>query len=169
MAFYSYRAIEDRINEAIDSIHDGWYTNCAAAAREYDVPLRRLQRRWNGSGSRSTHAGTNKALIEAQEQAICEYIARLDAINMSARPRMIVGAANYLLKFENRQVGYQWLTRFLKRNPDFHVRKQKPLAADRKNSHNIADMISYFQKLETVMKEKGITEVDVWNMDETGF
>ncbi len=169
MAFYSYQAIEDRISEAIDSIHDGWYTNCSAAAKEYDVPLRRLQRRWNGCDSKSTRTGTNKALTEAQEEAIREYIGRLDDINMSARRRMIVGAANYLIRFENRQVDHQWLTPFLKRNPDFYVRKQKPLAADRKNSHNVNDMASYFGKLERVMKEKGITEVDVWNMDETGF
>ena len=169
MASYSYQSIEGRIDEALDSIHDGLYTNCSAAARAYDVPERTLQRRWNGGASRSTRASVNKALTDAQEQAIREYIARLDAVNMSARPRMIVGAANYLLKFEDRKVGHQWLSRFLKRNPDFHVRKQKPLAADRKNSHNVADMQSYFQKLETAMKEKGITEVDVWNMDETGF
>lgn len=82
---------------------------------------------------------------------------------------MIVGAANYLIRFENRVVGHQWLSQFLKRNPTFFVRKQKPLAAERKNSHSISDMTDYFHKLETVMTEKGITEVDVWNMDETGF
>ena len=169
MAFYSYQAIEDRINEALDSIHDGWYSNCTAAANAYDVPVRRLQRRWNGCNSKSTRDASNKALTEAQEQAIREYISRLDRINMSARPRMIVGAANYLIRFENRVVGHQWLSRFLKRNPDFHVRKQKSLAAERKNSHSVADMKDYFDKLERAMKEKGITEVDVWNMDETGF
>ncbi len=51
---------------------------------------------------------------------------------------MIVGAANYLIRFENRTVGHQWLKRFLKRNPEYHIRKQKPLAAERKHSHNRA-------------------------------
>ena len=31
------------------------------------------------------------------------------------------------------------------------------------------DKSDYFEKIERVMREKGITELDVWNMDETGF
>ena len=36
---------------------------------------------------------------------------------------MIVGAANYLIRSENREVGHQWLKRFLERNPQYNVRK----------------------------------------------
>lgn len=165
----AYHALEDRIDQAIDALYHGLYTNCAVAARAFDVAPRNLQRRWNGSGSRSTRPSTNKALTNEQEQAIRDYIHRLDSINQCARPRMVVGAANYLIRFENRTVGHLWLNRFLKRNPEFHLRKQKPLSADRKDSHDLEDMTEYFNKLKRVMKEKGITEVDVWNMDETGF
>ena len=146
MAFDSFATIEARISEACDAIHDGWYTNCTQAASAYDVPIRRLQRRWNGSASKSTRASTNKALTEEQEGAIREYIDRLDKINMCARPQMIVGAANYLIRFENRVVGHQWLKRFLERNPEYHVRKQKPLEAERKHSHSVHDMSDYFEK-----------------------
>ena len=169
MAFNSYAAIEARISEACDAIHDGWYTNSTQAASAYDVPLCRLQRRWNGGTLKSTRASTNKALTEEQEGAIREYIDRLDKINMCVRPQMIVGAANYLIRFENRVVGHQSLKRFLERNPEYHIRKQKPLAAERKHSHSVHDMSNYFEKIEQVMREKGITELDVWNMDETGF
>lgn len=82
---------------------------------------------------------------------------------------MIVGAVKFLLRLENRVVGHQWFRRFLTRNPQFRTRKQKPLAADRKKSHDVHDMAEYFSKLDRVMKEKGITEFDVGNMDETGF
>lgn len=97
------------------------------------------------------------------------YIDQLDKANMSARHPMIVGAPNHLLRFENRMVGHQWLSRFPDRNPQFNVRKQKPLAVDRKNSHSVEDMTAYFTKLETAVKEKGITELDVWNMDGKDF
>ena len=30
-------------------------------------------------------------------------------------------------------------------------------------------MSDYFEKIEWVMREKGIIELDIWNMDETGF
>ena len=32
--------------------------------------------------------------------------------------------------------------------------------------HNMSD---YFEKIEQVMREKGITELDIWNMDEISF
>ena len=165
----TYSDYEDRINDAIDALHSGSYTNCALAARDFDVAPRTLQRRWKGGDSKSTRPSTNKALTDEQEQAIRDYIERLDKINQCARPRMIVGAANYIIRFENRTIGHQWLKRFLARNPEFSVRKQKPLASERKDSHNVHDMAEYFSKLERVMKEKGITQLDVWNMDETGF
>ncbi len=158
MAFNSYSAIEGQISEACDAIHNGWYTNCVQAASAYEVPLRRLQRRWNGGASKSTRAPTNKALTEEQEDAIREYINRLDKINMCARLQMIVGAVNYLICFENRVVGHQWLKRFFERNPEYHIRKQKPLATERKHSHSVHDMSDYFEKIERVMREKGITE-----------
>ena len=69
------------------------------------------------------------ATIEARISEACdanrEYIDKLDKINMCARPQMIVGAANYLIRFENRVVGHhQWLKRFLERNPEYHIWKQ---------------------------------------------
>ena len=126
MAFNSYAAIEAKISEACDAIHDGWYSNCVQAASAYEVPLCRLQRRWNGGASTSTRVPTNKALTEEQEGVIREYIDRLDKINMCVRPRMIVGAANYLIRFENRVVGHQWLKRFLERNPNIIYENRNP-------------------------------------------
>ena len=59
--------------------------------------------------------------------------------------------------------------RFVEQNPEYHTQKQKLFAAERKHSHSVHDMSNYFEKIEQVMMEKGITESDVWNMDETGF
>ncbi len=169
MAFNSYATIEARISEDCDAIHDGCYTNCTQAASAYDVPIRRLQRRWNGIASKSTRASTNKTLTKEQECAIREYIDRLDKINICARPKMIVGAANYLIRFENRVVDHQWLMGCLERNPKYHILKQKPLAAERKHSHSVYDMSDYFKKIERIMREKGITKLDLWNINEIGF
>ena len=30
-------------------------------------------------------------------------------------------------------------------------------------------MSNYFEKIERIMREKGITELDMWNIDKTGF
>ncbi len=53
---------------------------------------------------------------------------------------MIVGAANYLIRFEDCVVGHQWVKRFLERNSEYHIHKQKPLVADCKYSHSVHDM-----------------------------
>ena len=73
---------------------------------------------------------------------------------------MIVGAANYLIRFENRVVGYQWLKRFLEQNPKYQIRRPKPLAAKRKH-HSVHDMNNYFEKIERIIREKRITELDM--------
>ncbi len=115
------------------------------------------------------HPSTNKALTKEQKSAIRKYIDRLDKINIWTRPQMIIGAANYLTRFEDRIVGHQWLKQFFERNLEYHVRKQKALAADRKHGHSVHDMSDYFEKVKYVMSKKRITDLDVWNMDETGF
>ena len=83
MSSDSYSAIEDRISEAYDAIHDGWYSNCTQVAKVYEVPLRRLQRRRKGA-SNSIRAATKKVLTEAQEGAIHQYIDFLDKMNIYA-------------------------------------------------------------------------------------
>lgn len=100
-----------------------------------------------GGGSFTGRPRNNKALSESQELAICEYIDLLDSWEMSARPAMIEGAANYLLWKDGCDwvVEPQWTRRFLDRHPEYLKRKQKPLAVERKNAHNIEDILEYFE------------------------
>ncbi len=102
-------AVENRINDALHALSEDLYPSIAAAARNFDVPTRTRQRRINGMGLLSSRLPNNKALSDAQEQAICEYIERLDSWEMSARPQMIERAANYLLSLDglDRVVGLQ--------------------------------------------------------------
>ena len=157
----SYAAIEEKISQACDAIYDGWYTNCIQVANAYDVFLCRLQNKWNGNASNSTKAPNNKALIEVQEGAIRKYIDRFNKINMCARSQIIVGVANYFFYLENCAVSYQWLKQFLKQNLEYHIQKDKPLAAEQKHSHSIYDMSNYFKKVKWVMREKRITKLDI--------
>ncbi len=78
----------------------------------------------------------------------------MNKINIFARPQIIVRAANYLIRFEDRVVGQQWLKQFLERHLEYHIRKQKILAADRKQSQSVNDMSDYFEKVKRVMSEK---------------
>ena len=84
---------------------------------------------------------------------------------------MIERAANYLLSLDglDRVVGPHWTRRFLDRHPEYFKRKQKPLAVERKNAHNLVDMEEYFETFRKLVEWFGLVPEDMWNMDETGF
>ena len=102
MAFNSYATIEARISEACDAIHDGWYTKlytsckcirCSNSSVTMRVEWKRVKK-YTSIHHQSPYRGARG----------CTY--RLEKINMCARPQMIVGAANYLIRFENCMVGH---------------------------------------------------------------
>lgn len=112
-----------------------------------------------------------KALSDAQEQAICEYRERSGSWKMTIRPQMVEKAANYLLSPDslNRVVGPHWTRRFLDRHPKYFKRKQTPLAFERKIAPNLKDMEKYFESFANWLNWFRLAPDDMWNMDETGF
>ena len=137
---------------------------------------RTVYRRLHGGASKSSRLPTNRALNFEQEQAIKDYIQRLDEQDVSAKVSMIRAAANYILAKSHSdplthptQVSENWTRRFLARNSEFHKKKQQPLAVERKDAHNEDDFLEYFEKYKDIRIEKDIADEDVWNMDETGF
>ena len=108
----TYRITQDRIS---DAINDGNYSNPTAAARAFGVNPNTVQRRLRGG-----------ALNSEQEQAIKDYIQRLDEQDASVKVSMIRAAANYILAKSHPdpltaspQVSENWTRRFLARNPYF--------------------------------------------------
>ena len=67
------------------------------------------------------------------------------------------------------QVSENWTRRYLDCNPQFYKKKQKPLAIERKNAHNEDNFKDYFVKYKGIRIDKGITDEDTLNMDETEF
>ncbi len=67
---YPGAAVENRINDALHALSKDLYPSIAEAAQDFDVPTRTLQRRINGIGLLSSRLPNNKALSDAQEQAI---------------------------------------------------------------------------------------------------
>ena len=96
----AYESVETRIQEAITVLKKRGEDNpnIAAAAREFNLPRRRLSRRWQGQNSKQTRQPTNRKLNEAQELALCLYLDRLDEIGTAARLPMVTSAANTILR-----------------------------------------------------------------------
>jgi len=133
----SYAETEARIEQALHKLHDCEKPNIAAVAREFQVPVSRLRARWNGRSSKQDLPEPNKRLTDDQELALCLYLRRLDTIGTSARFPMITSCANSILRrsydlaadptIPPPTVSSLWTSRFLKRHPEFHIRKQKTL------------------------------------------
>lgn len=64
--------------------------------------------------------------------------------------------------------GKEWLTMFLKRNPELSIRKSEPTGLGRATSFNAQNVKVFFDKLAEVMDKYGFSASNIWNVDETG-
>jgi hypothetical protein len=170
--------IETSILEAIHAMAQQEQPNIARSAREFDVPETRLRARWKGRAP--SRGGQNKALSDDQELAICHYLDRLDQIGLPARIRTITACANAILQQskstsmdadanEKPTVSKMWTRRFLLRHPQYYVRKQKPIAMERKQASTSDIILRHFRLFKETREKYGVLDTDIYNMDETGF
>ena len=168
----AYYARERRSDEAIEALRKDWYKNVSQAAVAFNLKPRALNDRWNGKASKSTREAPNKRLNEAQKQVVKDYIQRLDNMSMSIASKLVVDVANFLLQKHDpaiSSVDSDWFKRFMSRNPNLKKRRQRPLAAIRKDVFNIEELKNYFKKLKNIRDEFDILDTNIWNMNETSF
>jgi len=149
--------------------------NIAHAARDFDVNERKFRNRFNGIPSKSEYGGHNKTLTDDQELAVCHCLNRMDQTGISSRPRMLRSVADSILARNHDEpdtpplIDPDLSRRFLKHHPKYIKRKSKPLAHDRKNTHDPADIRAHFEKSKAACDFSGIQTGDMYNYDETGF
>jgi hypothetical protein len=169
----SYFALKEQIDNALNTITDNQKPNIAKLSRDFCVPYQRLRARWLGRGCRT--GGQNKALKDCEELALCQILDRMEKTGIHAWYHMIAGFANSILKraYPNSvtppTVSKLWAQRFLNRHPEYFVKKQKPLAADRMNTHDPDELLRHFERFRDVRDKYGIHITDTYNFDETGF
>ena len=169
--------IEARIQDAINYLSQNPGAKVAQVAKQFGVPRNRLRFRLKGGKPKTELKPVNKKLSESEEQAICNYIDRLDRINFAVRAEFVTDAANYILKHQSSNslpakeiptVNPQWTIRFLKCYSYFK-QMQKKINSNRQASENLERVNEYFNKLQIIIQEGGILPDDTYNMDETGF
>ncbi|KAJ5877277.1 hypothetical protein N7455_000742 [Penicillium solitum] len=172
----SNEEIEQQIQLAMDSLSEQSKPNIAKTAREFAVPVHRLRRRWKGGKSLFQRQPNGRKLSSAQEKALCEYIDYFDAVGASINRRQIAIAANSILEEDHHddtepptQIGDHWLQRFLKRNPDYYVRRRRALDVERSAALDKSVVQRWFEDYERIVTEHGICYQDVYNFDETSF
>ncbi|KAF1940680.1 hypothetical protein EJ02DRAFT_349586, partial [Clathrospora elynae] len=75
-----YYQIEEDIQAAMAAYLREEYSSVAEAARQFNVPRKRLAARLNGRATRGERAPTNQRMTDAQILALELYVTRLDAI-----------------------------------------------------------------------------------------
>ena len=172
----SYQAIEARIKDGIQAYHAQKKPNLSAIAREFSVPIDRIKSRLNGTPSKSEVRGVhNRLLTPEQDVALTQYFHRL--VNNGAPPRLnqIKSEAIRLLRLDwdpakpFPEIGPQWAKRWLDRQPELFKTRRKPLAAERKNAHDLDLITGHFERFRKVVQENDIHPEDMWNFDETGY
>ena len=171
-----YRAIETRINDALEFMQRVEGATIAEAARECDVPYSRLRARVAGRQTRSGRPKNNQRLTSDQEEALNIYLRRLDQIGLCARLPFVHNAVNSILARSHTdpttsppKIGEHWVRRWRARNPNWFKVKQKPLDLVRAAAQDIVDIEEWFASFKATCDEEGILPSNIWNMDETGL
>ena len=163
---------EDRLSVALRVYHERKKPKIAPLAREFGVSYQQLRGRVRGRKSRSERSGPNKALDNAQEQALIAWIGILDDANISPTPKDIESCANEILarNGSDRRVGKNWAYDVLRRLPnDYNHIIQKPMEAERMDAERLPTIIDWFHRLGVALKHYKIGPKNIYNFDESGF
>lgn len=171
------KQIEIQLEKALDSLSEQSKPNITKTAREFAVPMHRLRRRWKGGKSLFQRQPNGRKLTPTQEGALCEYIEYFDSVGASINRRQIGVAADSILEEDHPRdspddppkTGDHWLKRFLKRHPEYYIRRRKALDVERATALDKSVVQRWFKDYERVIAEHGICQQDIYNFDETGF
>ena len=102
-----------RIIKAIEALDSGDCGSVSEAARGFTVPYHKLLQQYQNRENSTTHGGHNKALDDAQEQALLVYIQRCHIAGKAVHQHHIQSAANALLlagPHPQQEVSRPWVT-----------------------------------------------------------
>jgi hypothetical protein len=178
----TYSEIEKRIQQAVDKMQTLESTPIIADfARQYDVSYQRLYAKFHGTLAKSDRISGNRRFSDIEEKALCWYLDRLDKLGLPAQRELLRGAAAYILlanwtptstddsELKPPSVGRHCVSRFLKRHPEYTLKRQKVLDLERKRAESYENLENWFQLFQDIITSFGINSDDIWNFDETGF
>lgn len=168
----SYIEIEKRISVACDAYSARGKTKIMPLSREFHVPYGRLLSRIKGRDSRSTRPITNRALDEAQEQLVIQWIISLDNTNASPTPKMIEQYANQMLSRSGQVVGKTWVYRFIKHLPphlNLRLIKKKTKESKCMQPEDLGTIQRHYDCLDLLIKQHKLHPKNIYNFDESGF
>lgn len=170
------------LNDAAKAVNDeGKSVN--AAAKEFGIKrmtLTRFLKKLESEGDVSSmgYATPRQVFFSSQEDSLRKYLLQMASIFYGYSPKDVRRlayecAAKFDIKIPpswtaNKMAGKEWLTMFLKRNPELSIRKPEPTGLGRATSFNAQNVKVFFDKLAEVMDKYGFSASNIWNVDEIG-
>ncbi|EED14009.1 conserved hypothetical protein [Talaromyces stipitatus ATCC 10500] len=165
---------EGRLSLAIDALNNEKITKLRDAARTFDVSLTTLRRRLKGSVPAHNAGITRRKMTPTEEAVLRGWVFSLERRGVPPRQHMLHEMANILLAQRDptkipEKVGKNWVTTFLKRQPDLKAKFARRLSYSRALCEDPVVIGGFFEEIKQLKEEYGIADEDIYNFDETGF
>ena len=150
----AYRHVENRITNALDAYNTPKEAKRSIIAREFNVPYDKPSK----SAVRGLHG---RKLRPDQKLALQQYFIRLDQMGCPGRLREIQTSANQILRQDAdptnpySTVSIYWAKRWITRQAKLYKIRLKPLAAARKNAHDLALLQAISSAIKTWLLSTG--------------
>jgi hypothetical protein len=140
------------------------------AARFPPLSKDTIRRRFDGGLTKAACGGHNKRLTDEEEKGLIDIIDRYTFIGTPLRLDLLASVANRILRKKGitQPVGKHWAARFVERRPELKTIKLKFLDQSRKMMHKKEWLKEWFDLFQ-MLREEGVEDCNIWNMDETGF
>jgi len=166
------------LDKALAGLNDGTFVHVRQAARATGTTRSTIQRHLNGGRSKREAQHSHQQLSPDEERALAKWVQRLSSTGHPVhhpflrelaeeirKPR--VTADELVVDPSRRQLGKNWVSRFLARNPILQSKVAKNIEAARTEVTE-AQLENWFKEFMQVVDEYDIQPEHIYNMDETG-
>ena len=155
---------EDRITLAIQAIKENASLSQQRAATIYSVPESTLRTRRAGTASQRDSRANSSRLYKYKENAIIQYIRKLDARGFAPTLSYLRQMADQLLAARGGgQVGENWATNFVRRKPGIKSQLTRQRDYRRALCSDSAVVGPWFDLVRNVKAQYGILDEDTNN------
>ena len=167
------------LDKALAGLNDGTFLHVRQAARATGTTRSMIQRHLNGGCSKREAQYSRQQLSPDEERALAKWVQRLSSTGHPVHHPFLrelaeeirkphVTADELVVDPSRRQLGKNWVSRFLARNPILQSKVAKNIEAARKEVTE-AQLENWFKEFMQVVDEYGIQPEHIYNMDKTGI
>jgi hypothetical protein len=161
---------EDRVILALQAIKSDKSISQRRAASLYNVHESTLRNQHTRTTSRRNIQPNSSKLQKHEEEAVIQYIRKLDAQGFAPTLAYVRDMANQLLASRNgSEVGINWAANLVRRKPTIKSYITRQRDHQRVLCSNIAVISPWFNLVHNVKAKYSILDEDTYNFDETGF